>query len=68
MRLATAEAQRSFDLECGPLLRARLLRLSEHEHVFLLTLHHIVTDGWSIGILFRELEAIYGAYAGGRNW
>ena len=67
LRLATVEAQQPFDLERGPLLRARLLRLGEHEHVFLLTLHHIVTDGWSIGILFRELEAIYGAYAGGRN-
>jgi amino acid adenylation domain-containing protein len=67
LRLATVEAQRPFDLERGPLLRARLLRLGEHEHVFLLTLHHIVTDGWSIGVLFRELEAIYAAYALGRD-
>ena len=66
LRLATAEAQRPFDLERGPLLRAQLLRVGEHEHVFLLTLHHIVTDGWSIGILFQELKEIYGAYADGR--
>jgi len=67
LRLATVEAQRPFDLERGPLLRTRLLRVGEHEHVFLLTLHHIVTDGWSIAILFRELEAIYAAYAVGRE-
>src|SRR5262249_49003299 len=56
-RLAPAEARQPFDLTQGPLLRATLLRLGEHEHVLLLTLHHIVADGWSIGILFRELAA-----------
>src|SRR6185437_2159200 len=50
-RLAIEEAQRPFDLAEGPLLRATVLRLGEHEHVGLLTMHHIVADGWSPGIL-----------------
>ena len=50
-----------FDLAQGPLLRARLLRLAEKEHVLLLTLHHIVSDGWSMGVLMRDLSALYGA-------
>ena len=50
-RLAAEEAQRPFDLEHGPLLRAQLLRLSEREHIALLTVHHIVSDGWSMGVL-----------------
>jgi amino acid adenylation domain-containing protein len=53
--LARAEASRPFDLAMGPLLRAALLRLAPGEHVLLLTLHHIVTDGWSLGILVRDL-------------
>ena len=47
---------------CGPLL----LRLGEREHVLLLTMHHIVTDGWSMGVLVRELAALYAAFAAGR--
>jgi amino acid adenylation domain-containing protein len=65
-RLATAEAQQPFDLTQGPLLRATLLRLGEHEQVLLLTLHHIVADGWSIGILLRELVALYAAFCLGQ--
>ena len=64
-RLGTEEARRVFDLARGPLLRAGLLRLSEVEHALLLTLHHIVSDGWSIGVLFRELGVLYDAYARG---
>ncbi|WP_445246414.1 amino acid adenylation domain-containing protein, partial [Microcoleus sp. OTE_8_concoct_300] len=50
-RLATESAQQPFDLAMGPLLRAKLLHLGEAEHVLLLTMHHIVSDGWSIGVL-----------------
>ena len=53
--LAAAEAQQPFDLSRGPLLRVKLLRLGAEEHVLLLTMHHIVTDGWSMGVLIREL-------------
>src|SRR5882672_488894 len=63
---ATAEAQGPFDLSRGPLIRATLLRLSELEHVLLFTMHHIVSDGWSLGILRREVAALYEAYAQGR--
>ncbi|MDT5268509.1 MAG: hypothetical protein QOH49_695, partial [Acidobacteriota bacterium] len=54
-RLADEEARRPFDLARGPLMRARLLRLSEEEHVLLVTMHHIVSDGWSLGVLVREV-------------
>jgi amino acid adenylation domain-containing protein len=60
--LRREEANRPFDLSRGPLMRARLLRLREQEHELLLTLHHIVTDGWSQGILVNELRALYEAY------
>jgi pristinamycin I synthase-3/4 len=64
-RLAQAEAQRPFDLARGPLLRARLLRISHEEHIALLTLHHIVSDGWSMGVLVREVAALYAAFVRG---
>jgi hypothetical protein len=56
-----AEYSRPFDLRTGPLLRALLVRLAGEDHVLLLTAHHIVTDGWSMGILLDELCALYGA-------
>src|SRR6185369_6669595 len=59
------EAQRPFDLTTGPLVRAHLLRLSIEEHILLLSMHHIVSDGWSIGLLIREVAALYEAYAAG---
>jgi len=55
-----------FDLERGPLLRAHLLRLSGEEHVAVVVMHHIVSDGWSIGVLIRELGALYAAFSQGR--
>ncbi|HEY7216731.1 MAG TPA: amino acid adenylation domain-containing protein, partial [Thermoanaerobaculia bacterium] len=64
--LAAAEAGRPFDLTRGPLLRGVLLQLAEDDHVVALTLHHIVSDGWSMGILVREVSALYGAFAEGR--
>ncbi|WP_061148966.1 non-ribosomal peptide synthetase, partial [Caballeronia arvi] len=60
-RLAQLEATRAFDLEHGPLLRAQLLRLASDEHVLLFTMHHIISDGWSTGVLVRELGACYTA-------
>jgi amino acid adenylation domain-containing protein len=66
LRLAQEEAVRPFDLERGPLLRASLLRLEPAEHVLLLAMHHIVSDGWSMGVLVREITAIYRAAAAGR--
>ncbi|HEV2756650.1 MAG TPA: amino acid adenylation domain-containing protein, partial [Actinomycetota bacterium] len=59
-RIAEAEAMRPFDLERGPLLRARVLRLGPDDHVLLLVMHHIVSDGWSTGVFMRELSALYG--------
>ncbi|HYG62552.1 MAG TPA: amino acid adenylation domain-containing protein, partial [Thermoanaerobaculia bacterium] len=59
-RLGAQEASRPFDLERGPLLRAWLLRLERQRRRLLLTLHHIVSDGWSTGVLVRELGALYG--------
>ncbi|MCP4656497.1 MAG: amino acid adenylation domain-containing protein, partial [bacterium] len=57
--LAAAEAERPFDLAAGPLLRSALLRLDDDEHRLLLTLHHIIADGWSIEVLAGELAAFY---------
>ena len=66
-RLATQEARLPFDLASGPLLRAALLRLGEQDSVFLLTMHHIISDGWSMGVFFRELSALYAAFATGQD-
>jgi len=60
-QLIASEALGSFDLRQAPLLRARLLRLAPDDHILLLTLHHIVSDGWSMGILAREFGSIYDA-------
>ncbi|HEV2734215.1 MAG TPA: condensation domain-containing protein, partial [Longimicrobiaceae bacterium] len=64
-RRVDEEAARPFDLARGPLLRASLLRLGAEEHVLLFTLHHIVSDGWSMGVLTREVSALYAAYTEG---
>jgi amino acid adenylation domain-containing protein len=66
IRLAAEEAFRPFDLSRGPLVRATLLRLGAEDHVLLLTLHHIVSDGWSMGVLFREFAALYEAFSQGK--
>jgi amino acid adenylation domain-containing protein len=63
-RLATAETQRLFDLARGPLMRATLLWVAPHEYLAVLTMHHIVADGWSLGVLVRELGVLYAAAAG----
>ncbi|MBA2283897.1 MAG: amino acid adenylation domain-containing protein, partial [Ktedonobacteraceae bacterium] len=61
-QLARAEARQPFDLCNGPLIRVTLLRLAEREHVLLLDMHHIICDGWSMGVFFTELAALYEAY------
>jgi alpha-ketoglutarate-dependent taurine dioxygenase len=65
-RLIAAEARRSFRLEEGPALRMSLVRLSVVDHVVLFTLHHIVADGWSMGVLVREVAALYEAFCEGK--
>ncbi|MES1241997.1 MAG: amino acid adenylation domain-containing protein [Acidobacteriota bacterium] len=65
-RLAAEEARRLFSLENGPVLRFSLVRLAPQEHVFLLTLHHIVSDATSMAVLFREVAALYEAFSAGR--
>ncbi|MGO4780886.1 condensation domain-containing protein, partial [Lysobacter sp. 2RAB21] len=57
------EVEAPFDMAAGPLARGRLLQAGEQDHVLLLTLHHIVSDGWSMGVLVEELSALYRAYA-----
>jgi amino acid adenylation domain-containing protein len=66
-RRTSEEATRSFDLAAGPLFRAVLLRLAEKSHVLLLSMHHIVSDGWSMGVFYREFLALYDAYLEGRE-
>lgn len=62
MRIAGQEAQTPFDLIRGPLFRASLLQLTHDSHVFLVTMHHIVSDGWSMGVFINELSSIYNAF------
>jgi amino acid adenylation domain-containing protein len=61
-RLVTAESGTPFNLESGPPIRGRLIQLAEDRHALLITMHHIVSDGWSIGLLAKELNVLYGAF------
>ncbi|TIP83642.1 MAG: non-ribosomal peptide synthetase, partial [Mesorhizobium sp.] len=65
--LCHEEARTPFDLARGPLIRGRLIRMPDEEHVFLLTQHHIVSDGWSMGVLVRELRQLYRAFEAGQD-
>jgi amino acid adenylation domain-containing protein len=65
-RLTHDEARRPFDLSQGPLLRVTLIQLSDEEHVVLLTMHHIISDGWSMRVLMKELVTLYEAFSAGR--
>ncbi|MGH2510818.1 MAG: condensation domain-containing protein, partial [Ktedonobacteraceae bacterium] len=65
-RLTTQEATHSFDLGHGPLVRASLFQLKEQEHVLLLNMHHLISDGWSVEVLLRELAVLYPAYVQGQ--
>ncbi|HSU82944.1 MAG TPA: condensation domain-containing protein, partial [Thermoanaerobaculia bacterium] len=64
-RLLAAEAARPFDLAAGPLVRTLLLRLGGEEHLLAVTMHHAISDAWSLRILLRELSALYGAFVAG---
>ena len=66
-QLATEEAQRPFDLAAGPLFRVTLIDLKPDDHVVLFTLHHIISDGWSMGVLIKEVAELYQAYAEGEQ-
>jgi hypothetical protein len=61
-RLATVDGMVPFDLSTGPLVRTTLLRFGEEDHALLLTMHHIISDGWSFGVFYRELRMFYEAY------
>jgi non-ribosomal peptide synthetase component F len=67
LRLAAHEARQAFNLSTGPLLRASLLQLGPDEHIALFTMHHIVSDGWSVGVIIRELAALYEAFSEGKE-
>jgi non-ribosomal peptide synthetase component F len=64
---AEQDAWTPFDMRCAPLFRTRLLRLGADEHVLLLTLHHIIVDGWSIGVFREEISELYAAFTCGRE-
>src|SRR5690242_364856 len=65
--LRLAEARRPFNLGEAPLLRMKLVRVAEQQHELLITMHHVISDGWSVGVLIRELSALYEGYATGRR-
>ncbi|HVF55927.1 MAG TPA: amino acid adenylation domain-containing protein, partial [Pyrinomonadaceae bacterium] len=67
IRLAREEAARPFDFERGPLMRTSLLKLADDEHVLLVTMHHIVSDGWSLGVLIKEVAALYESFVKGEE-
>ena len=64
-RILDTEANKAFDLKQAPLIRALLLKLSEQEHILLITIHHIVSDGWSMGVFSQELASLYRAFSQG---
>jgi amino acid adenylation domain-containing protein len=66
-RLVREEAEAPFDLRKGPLLRTKLLRLAENDHILLLTMHHIVSDGWSVQVFIRELAFFYEGFCAGKK-
>ena len=65
--LIMAEANQPFDLQQGPLIRAKIIRLGQDDHTLLFNQHHIVSDGWSMGIFIRELSQLYTAFSNGEN-
>ena len=65
-RLVREDASRPFDLERGPLIRSTLIRLADEEHLAVVMMHHVVSDGWSLGVLVREVGLLYEAFAAGR--
>ena len=65
-RLCEQEATKSFDLKEGPLIRVGLLRMQEQHHILMLSLHHIISDGWSVGLIMEDLQNIYSAFIVGQ--
>ena len=65
-RLITEGASVPFNLECGPLIRGLLVRQAEHQYALLITMHHIVSDAWSLGLLLNEVSTLYGAFLAGK--
>ena len=65
-RMAAREAATPFDLKIGPLLRVTFVKLADNDWVLLLTMHHIISDGWSVGVFVREIAALYDAFSHGR--
>jgi acyl carrier protein len=65
-QLNGAEAKALFDLAAGPLVRGQLIRLADDEHILLVTQHHVISDGWSMGILIKEVSALYTAFSQGQ--
>ncbi|MEH2283675.1 MAG: amino acid adenylation domain-containing protein [Nostoc sp.] len=65
-KLVIQEIQQPFNLTKAPLLRATLLRLNEREHILIFTMHHVISDGWSMGVLIKEIAALYEAFSTGR--
>ena len=65
-QLSLTEFRKPFDLNQAPLLRVSLIKLKENEHILLMAIHHIISDGWSLGVLVREVSELYDAFAGGR--
>ena len=66
-RLVQEQAEQRFDLSRAPLVRVQLLKRSDEEHVLICVMHHIITDGWSMGVLVKEVAALYEAYGAGRE-
>ncbi|KAF9945069.1 hypothetical protein BGZ70_004082, partial [Mortierella alpina] len=63
---ALQEVAAPFDIERGPLVRVKLIQVTENQHIFLITMHHINSDGWSMGVMFRDLNKLYDAYSTGQ--
>ncbi len=66
-RIAVEESQKPFDLAAGPMIRVRLIRRGQQEHVLVVVMHHIISDGWSMGVMIREMAVLYEAYREGRE-
>ncbi len=67
-KITSEEAYMSFDLSSGPLIRLKLLKISSQEHILLITMHHIISDGWSMSIFFNELSSLYNAFSTGEKF
>src|SRR6185295_16148802 len=66
-RVKRQEASAGFNLSTGPVIRAKLIREGPQDHLLLVTMHHIVSDGWSMGVLVKEVSALYEAYRRGQE-